>query len=1290
MQYLQDNKRPPGAFMRGFMATTDISTVKIRNLPDATTILPSDLIVVQQEIDTGKTTATKFISDLGLLKSTEITGTSGASIVGTHSGTSVQQDLDSLANFPVQMLSSAGATLVGYKRPGTSAIVRTVADKLSESVSAMDFGAVGDGVTDDTNAFLACIAEAKAKRLPMRIGGGRYKVSKTIDFTGVFYLECDTASAIIVDPSNFTHTYPEFPYAIIFGDPSTAYGTNRMNAISVKGTLRVDSQSRTSRMHGIFIKGALMDFDSLRIVGFNGEGFTASATWDSTFKSISVELCGNVNEYAFNIKSGGDTSNCLSISRIQVERAYHKCLNVNVIRSVINTIHAERCAVLSVNDGTTNLPSGLTYATFRMVLGNSTCNQIIHNVLHSGSAPDGTALAAVNASVVLNADYSSYRDVDMSDAILSSTFGRSSSYDEIGCYDWNFDATNFYDNSIRSMNVRNNLKPANNNTFMSGKASNIVVAFNAQDLSFNEVDIENLTFPNNIKGNITFSKCTFPSTFTLGDCKAPAGSLAQVAASGDKSPVTFVDCQFLGTVEGSFQSRAIFRGGFINIVNLKSRAGFEFHGVKGNTFSYDGDRGYITVNCQFKNVPAWTIPSHIFYPVGTVTQRMGATVPSNASAMYIVTAVDQTTNVSTWSAIALKSEISSIVSDISSEKGYSKVGAPGTIAQLRTIPASNGMRTPTFGYFSPFDGGGANWYFDGSNQSSNVTNYPSLFIAPSSDPTGASGAWRVEEDQDLFAIHYGVGIKGLDTSVDISDIPVPAPDAPATETYDYNEKVFYRQAIAAADFNSKTLTQLVTYNAGRKYIKLPALLIYITSLEFKGVNPKFEGVFGTNSGNSTMFMSSNLLGTGPVLRVTSSTGDKNSRLSGVYLSKILCASKDFFSVPGYNTFTDRRTDRTAFELSYIGTQYHIDNLYAGGFSRGFNFEELWDGYIGELRALYCSNPTGTVPAFFLGSKASDNVNNTQVDHLHIEFSPYSAQFGFCEHVTVNVLKCEAYRLLDATHPVVKIDAESTKFRINSFHCTTNNSTKTHAIFDYGQFTIIDGLWCAGGQEPTSPYPGIHWYKAVNANVNCKKTIKEMHMNRCYVADGSDPEDYTLILADYQDAKGTLRVSDTYSTSGGTVTTVNSGLVAVGTQCTSEEIHLIVGEGVKTAGPVFFFKGDGADIKRVTQAAGNKIFTLAGGASFNNTIGTFGSKFQSTALPIIETYGKRSVFLSTTTSVTQLLGFVSDEVCVVANATGCKIIHDVNKIDTSGKADISMVVGKPYKFFMNSNGKCTQI
>lgn len=144
--------------MRGFMATTDISTVKIRNLPDATTILPSDLIVVQQEIDTTKVAAEKLISDLGLLEKSEIIGDSGASIIGTHSGMSVQQSLDNQNNsqesFIQQLQSTEGSSKIGTDLGGT------VSDSLRYvSVDAFDPDLTGE--TDSTLAVLRAASVAK-------------------------------------------------------------------------------------------------------------------------------------------------------------------------------------------------------------------------------------------------------------------------------------------------------------------------------------------------------------------------------------------------------------------------------------------------------------------------------------------------------------------------------------------------------------------------------------------------------------------------------------------------------------------------------------------------------------------------------------------------------------------------------------------------------------------------------------------------------------------------------------------------------------------------------------------------------------------------------------------------------------------------------------------------------------------------------------------------------------------------------------------------------------------------
>lgn len=80
------------------MAITDLPVIKIRNLSEKVLVSDTDELIIQSSIDTEKTTISKFITDIGILKKSEITGSSGASVVGTHSGATVQQALDSLSN----------------------------------------------------------------------------------------------------------------------------------------------------------------------------------------------------------------------------------------------------------------------------------------------------------------------------------------------------------------------------------------------------------------------------------------------------------------------------------------------------------------------------------------------------------------------------------------------------------------------------------------------------------------------------------------------------------------------------------------------------------------------------------------------------------------------------------------------------------------------------------------------------------------------------------------------------------------------------------------------------------------------------------------------------------------------------------------------------------------------------------------------------------------------------------------------------------------------------------------
>jgi hypothetical protein len=97
---------------------------------------------------------------------------------GTVSSDKVENN--SIIDAKINDNANITATKLSYTNSGTGSVARTIDSRLSETLSVKDFGAIGDGVADDTISFLNAIESAKDTGHQVFVPPGRYKITDTL------------------------------------------------------------------------------------------------------------------------------------------------------------------------------------------------------------------------------------------------------------------------------------------------------------------------------------------------------------------------------------------------------------------------------------------------------------------------------------------------------------------------------------------------------------------------------------------------------------------------------------------------------------------------------------------------------------------------------------------------------------------------------------------------------------------------------------------------------------------------------------------------------------------------------------------------------------------------------------------------------------------------------------------------------------------------------------------------------------------------------------------------------
>ena len=232
--------------------------------------------VVEAKLGTGAVTETKL--GTGAVTETKLgTGAVTEAKLGTGAVTSTKILDGTILNADVNATAGIVASKLSFTQAGASAVARTVDSKLKDVVSVKDFGAVGDGVTNDSAAIQAAVTASDNKTLIFP--SGSYLLGTNLTVSNLVSISFENSYLIVPSGVNVVFNGP----VCSFGQyPFKKAGTGNYGLISTgmltgnkspfNGSTDIQAQTLSQLLNGNGAYGVNPNDSGVQFVALNDDG----------------------------------------------------------------------------------------------------------------------------------------------------------------------------------------------------------------------------------------------------------------------------------------------------------------------------------------------------------------------------------------------------------------------------------------------------------------------------------------------------------------------------------------------------------------------------------------------------------------------------------------------------------------------------------------------------------------------------------------------------------------------------------------------------------------------------------------------------------------------------------------------------------------------------------------------------------------------------------------------------------------------------------------------------------